>query len=56
MGGGGCSQSDPSPLLSSFSPALTVPLSPHTPRTGKDLAKMKNDEGDVVDLYIPRKW
>lgn len=19
-------------------------------------AKMKNDEGEVVDLYIPRKW
>lgn len=26
------------------------------PNFVSSLFKMKNDEGEVVDLYIPRKW
>jgi hypothetical protein len=42
-------------LLLLLSPTAARPPLP-IPSAHRDPATMKNDEGEVVDLYIPRKW
>lgn len=39
-----------------LSPAALPVLSLLQAKLRRKLFKMKNDEGEVVDLYIPRKW
>lgn len=37
-------------------PAPALALFPNRVDVHNQPVKMLNDEGDVVDLYIPRKW